>query len=136
MSHHPVDVHVGNRLRERRNFLRVSQEKLGKDLGLTFQQIQKYEKGANRVGASRLFEISQLLRVPTSYFFEDMPENIHLTNGAVADTNGAFVAHPFDKRETQQLTRAYYSIPDEETRKRVLELIKAIGDHDVEGHND
>ncbi len=136
MSHHPVDVHVGNRLRERRNFLRVSQEKLGKDLGLTFQQIQKYEKGANRVGASRLYEISRLLRVPTSYFFEDMPENVELANGAVADTDGTFVAHPFDKRETQQLTRAYYSIPDEETRKRVLELIKAIGDHDTEYHND
>ena len=132
MSHHPVDVHVGNRLRERRNFLRVSQERLGRDLGLTFQQIQKYEKGANRVGASRLYEISRLLKVPTSYFFEDMPEEISLAKGAIADGDQAFIPHPFDTRETQHLTRAFYSISDVETRKRVLELVKAIGDQDID----
>lgn len=136
MSHHPVDVHVGNKLRERRNFLRISQDRLGRDLGLTFQQIQKYEKGANRVGASRLYEISRLLKVSTSYFFEDMPENIRLANGAIADGDQAFVPHPFDQRETQHLTRAYYSIRDGETRKRVLELIKAIGDQDIEKQTD
>ncbi|WP_206378157.1 helix-turn-helix domain-containing protein [Sneathiella limimaris] len=132
MSHHPVDVHVGNKLRERRNFLRISQEKLGKDLGLTFQQIQKYEKGANRVGASRLFEISQLLKVPTAYFFEDIPSDLLLSNGKVAEGTQSFDAHPIDKKESQQLTRAYFSIKDEETRKRVLELIRAIGDVDME----
>ncbi|WP_025897519.1 helix-turn-helix domain-containing protein [Sneathiella glossodoripedis] len=136
MSHHPVDVHVGSRLRERRNFLRISQEKLGKDLGLTFQQIQKYEKGANRVGASRLYEISRLLKVPTAYFFEDMPESIQHSNGAVAENGESFVAHPFDKRETQQLTRAYYSISDEDTRRRVLELIKAISDQQLDSDDE
>ncbi len=131
MSHHPVDVHVGNKLRERRNFLRISQEKLGRDLGLTFQQIQKYEKGANRVGASRLYEISQLLQVPAAYFFEDMPSDIRLANGQIAEGDQGFIAHPIDKRETQQLTRAFYSITNPETRKRILELIKAIGDNDT-----
>jgi len=131
MSHHPVDVHVGNKLRERRNFLRISQEKLGKELGLTFQQIQKYEKGINRIGASRLYEISQLLSVPTSFFFEEIPENLSLDSAQLSDGKEIFAPPPADKRETQQLTRAYYSISDTETRKRVLDLIRTIGEFET-----
>lgn len=130
MSHHPIDVHVGSKLRERRNLLRISQEKLGRDLGLTFQQIQKYEKGANRVGASRLYEISQLLSVPTAYFFEDIPEELQNGNSGVAEQNASYMSQSIDKKESQQLIRAFYSIRDEETRKRVMELIKTIGDHE------
>lgn len=130
MSHHPIDVHVGSKLRERRNLLRISQEKLGRDLGLTFQQIQKYEKGANRVGASRLYEISQLLSVPTAYFFEDIPEEHQNGNSGVAEQNASYMSQSIDKKESQQLIRAFYSIRDEETRKRVMELIKTIGDHE------
>ncbi len=128
MSHHPVDVHVGNKLRERRNYLRMSQEKLGKELGLTFQQIQKYEKGANRVGASRLYDISQLLSVPPAFFFEEMPEHLSSSGGQISETNGTYEQQPVNTREIQQLARAFYSISDEDTRKRVLELIKAIAE--------
>jgi len=130
MSHHPVDVHVGNKLRERRNFLRISQERLGKDLGLTFQQIQKYEKGANRVGASRLYQISQLLKVPPAFFFDEIPDNLTLNGSQVSDDANTFEQQPITTRETQQLARAFYSISDVETRKRVLELIKAIGEQE------
>jgi len=130
MSHHPVDVHVGNKLRERRNFLRISQERLGKDLGLTFQQIQKYEKGANRVGASRLYQISQLLKVPPAFFFDEIPDSLTLNGSQVSDDANTFEQQPVTTRETQQLARAFYSISDVETRKRVLELIKAIGEQE------
>jgi len=127
MSQHPVDVHVGNKLRERRNYLRISQEKLGKELGLTFQQIQKYEKGANRVGASRLYDISQLLNVPPAFFFEEMPEHLSSPPGKISEGSETYQQPPpINTREIQQLARAYNSISDKETRKRVLELIKAI----------
>src|SRR5882762_7396194 len=72
---HPVDVHVGARMRQRRTLLGMSQEKLGTAVGLTFQQIQKYERGSNRIGSSRLFEFAKVLDVPVSYFFDEMPSN-------------------------------------------------------------
>ena len=73
---HPVDVHVGTRMRQRRTLLGMSQEKLGKAVGLTFQQIQKYERGANRMGSSRLYEFARVLDVPISYFFDEMPAGV------------------------------------------------------------
>ena len=128
---HPVDVHVGSRVRMRRTLLGMSQEKLGDALALTFQQVQKYERGANRVGASRLFEISRILDVPVSYFFEEMsPETAALTPHSVA-TPGAdgaeeFEPDPLAKRETLELVRAYYRIGDPRVRKRMFELTKAV----------
>ncbi|MBL4614923.1 MAG: helix-turn-helix transcriptional regulator, partial [Magnetovibrio sp.] len=77
----PVDVHVGARLRQRRTLLGMSQEKLGEAVGLTFQQIQKYERGANRIGASRLYQLSNVLDVSVSYFFEEMPGEVQKTRG-------------------------------------------------------
>ena len=123
MPNHPVDVHVGSRLRMRRTLLGLSQQKLGGKLGLTFQQVQKYERGANRIGASRLFELSKILDVPPSFFFEDMP-----TGGpsGLAETDDSFEHQFLGKRETLELVRAYYKITNLEVRKRVFDVIKAI----------
>lgn len=129
---HPVDIHVGSRVRMRRTLLGMSQEKLGDALALTFQQVQKYERGANRVGASRLFEISQILDVPVSFFFEEMtPETASMEAPAVSPTGVAenaeeFERDPLAKRETLELVRAYYRISDPRVRKRVFELTKAV----------
>ena len=129
---HPVDIHVGSRIRMRRTLLGMSQEKLGEALALTFQQVQKYERGANRVGASRLFEISRILDVPVSYFFEDMtPETAALTPySAGAAEAGESIEElerdPLAKRETLELVRAYYRIGDPRVRKRMFELTKAV----------
>ena len=129
---HPVDVHVGRRVRMRRTLLGMSQEKLGNGLALTFQQVQKYERGANRVGASRLFEISQILDVPISFFCEEMaPETAALTSHLVdalgtAGGSVVFEPDPLAKRETLELVRAYYRIGDPRVRKRMFELTKAV----------
>jgi len=125
---HPVDIHVGSRIRMRRTLLGLSQEKLGDALGLTFQQVQKYERGANRVGSSRLFEISRILDVPVSFFFEDMPGDVAAAATAQqADPTGESTQRdPLAKRETLELVRAYYRIGDPRVRKRIFELMKAI----------
>lgn len=126
----PVDVHVGGRVRLRRTLLGLSQEKLGEALGLTFQQVQKYERGANRIGASRLYDLSRVLDVPMSYFFEDMGEGVasmsprHVTTEVEEVETGE--ADPMTKRETLELVRAYYRIGDPTVRKRVYELAKAL----------
>jgi len=127
---HPVDIHVGSRVRMRRTLLGMSQEKLGDALGLTFQQVQKYERGANRVGASRLFEISRILDVPIAFFFEDMPaETASLeptTTPGLQEASAEYERDPLAKRETLELVRAYYRINDPRIRKRVFELTKAV----------
>lgn len=126
----PVDVHVGGRVRLRRTLLGMSQERLGDALGLTFQQVQKYERGTNRVGASRLWDLSRVLDVPVSFFYEDMGENVaelspRLISG-LAEEPEAADADPLTKRETLELVRAYYRIQDSGVRKRVFELAKAL----------
>jgi transcriptional regulator with XRE-family HTH domain len=127
----PVDVHVGSRVRLRRTLLGLSQEKLGDALGLTFQQVQKYERGANRIGASRLFDLSRVLDVPVSFFFDDMsadmpskkpPADIDLDEVS----RSGFDVDPMARRETLELVRAYYRIKDPLVRKRVFELAKAL----------
>ncbi len=132
MPQHPVDVHVGNRVRLRRTLLGISREKLGRELGLTFQQVQKYEKGANRVGASRLFQISQILDVPPAFFFEDMPDDSRPAYAGMADEIEPFEHQLLSKRETLELVRAYYKIPHDDVRKRVFDLIKAVGGQEEE----
>ncbi len=108
----------------------MSQEKLGKAIGLTFQQVQKYERGANRIGASRLFELSKVLDVPVSFFFDDMPPEVSETGGrrvaGLAEETDAYEYDPMAKRETLELVRAYYKIRDAKVRKRVFELAKAL----------
>ena len=113
---HPVDAHVGSRVRVRRTLLGMNQTQLGSALGVSFQQLQKNERGMNRIGASRLWQLSQVLDVPVSYFFEGLDE-------------GAKAWSPDDmlvKRETLELVRAYYRITDPEIRKHLFELFQAL----------
>ena len=129
MSHHPVDVHVGRRVRVRRTLLGLSQEKLGEALDLTFQQVQKYERGANRISASRLYQIGHLLDVPVSYFFEELTEpETHQTAGIqLSETTEKFEQDPLIKRETLELVRAYYRITNPRVRRHLFDLTKALG---------
>lgn len=128
----PVDVHVGSRVRLRRTLLGLSQEKLGEAVGLTFQQIQKYERGANRIGASRLFEFSRILDVPVSFFFDDMSERVGGdSQGGLSDQGQQpLEPDPLTRRETLELVRAYYRIGDPQIRKRLFELAKSLGSND------
>lgn len=127
---HPVDVHVGSRVRLRRTLLGMSQEKLGEAIGLTFQQVQKYERGANRIGSSRLYELSRILDVPVSFFFDDMPGNVAASSYVGGIAEGASEEYeagdPLSKRETLELVRAYYKIGEPGVRKRLFELAKAL----------
>lgn len=127
---HPVDVHVGSRVRLRRTLLGMSQEKLGEAIGLTFQQVQKYERGANRIGSSRLFELSRILDVPVSFFFDDMPGSVAASSYVGGIAEGASEEYeagdPLSKRETLELVRAYYKISEPGVRKRLFELAKAL----------
>jgi transcriptional regulator with XRE-family HTH domain len=124
----PTDVHVGARVRLRRTLLGMSQEKLGEAIGLTFQQVQKYERGANRVGASRLYDLSRVLDVPVAFFFEDMAPASSGASESSAAGEGAerTDADPMVKRETLELVRAYYKIPDAHVRRRLFDLAKAL----------
>ena len=133
----PVDVHVGSRLRLRRTLLGVSQEKLGNAVGLTFQQIQKYERGANRIGASRLFDMAHALDVPVAFFFEEMevqPASVRYQ--PISGDEPSAEPHESDaiaKRETLELVRAYYRIPDAHLRRRLFDLAKALANFSATG---
>jgi len=124
----PVDVQVGSRVRLRRNMLGLSQEKLGTAIGLTFQQVQKYERGANRIGASRLHELSRVLDVPVAFFFDDMdPVRAPAIPGGFSEPPAeAFDSDPMRRRETIELVDGYYAIDDAAVRRRLLELARAL----------
>jgi transcriptional regulator with XRE-family HTH domain len=128
---HPVDVHVGARLRQRRTLLGMTQTDLGDALGLTFQQVQKYENGKNRISASRLYDLSRVLDVSIEHFFEDMPLEVaasSLPKGrGRAKELPSYEPDPMVKRETLELVRAYYNIEGADVRKRVYELTKGLG---------
>lgn len=126
MASHPVDVHVGKRLRLRRSMLGLSQEQLGKEIGVTFQQIQKYERGVNRVGSSRLYDFAKVMGVAVGYFFDDMDGETAAAAGFAEDSAG-FEKQQLDNKETLALIRAYYRITDPDVRKKVLSLVKAMG---------
>ena len=126
----PIDVHVGHRLRLRRTLLGLSQQKVGEALGLTFQQVQKYERGANRIGASRLWDLSGVLDCPISFFFEEMDEQ---TAGCVLPSSNGDAQRlenrdddPMNRRETLELVRAYYRINGDHVRRRIYELTKSL----------
>jgi transcriptional regulator with XRE-family HTH domain len=130
----PVDLHVGSRVRLRRTLLGMSQEKLGNAVGLTFQQIQKYERGANRIGASRLFDMSRVLDVPVQFFFDEMPvegvaEDYRPPSGGPEPSGAAPDQDPMAKRETLELVRAYYRIPDASLRRKLFDLAKALANY-------
>jgi transcriptional regulator with XRE-family HTH domain len=136
----PIDVHVGARMRLRRTLMGMSQERLGNALGLTFQQVQKYERGVNRVSASRLYDLAHVLDVPISFFFDDMPEAVYggtpggytaRRAAGFAETQDGFGAghgqdDALNRRETLELVRAYYRITDPAVSKRIFELVKSL----------
>ncbi len=126
----PVDVHVGARLRQRRTLLGMSQTTLGDAIGITFQQVQKYERGANRISASRLFDLSRVLDVPIQFFFDDMPNAVAASSpaqgGGKTKEPPSYELDPIATRETMEFVRAYYKIEDADVRKRLRELINAL----------
>jgi transcriptional regulator with XRE-family HTH domain len=133
---HTVDIHVGTRMRQRRSLLGMSQATVGDAVSLTFQQIQKYERGSNRIGSSRLFEFAKVLDVPVSYFFDEMPANALAGRPMSGRGRKGFgeagtpfeqEKDPLSKRETLQLVRAYYKIREPRVRKRIFEMVKAVG---------
>ncbi len=127
----PVDVHVGARLRVRRTLLGMSQTTVGEAISLTFQQVQKYENGKNRISASQLHNLSRVLDVPVEYFFDDMPTAVAASSptlgGGKAKKPPSYEPNPMARRETLELVRAYYKISDPKIRKRLFELAKALG---------
>jgi transcriptional regulator with XRE-family HTH domain len=132
-SFHPIDTHVGKRVRIRRKVLSMSQTKLGDAIGLTFQQIQKYERGANRIGASRLFELSEVLNVPVSYFFDDLPTDILALSRGKNDSK-SMPSDPLQDPVSLELVRAYARIENPVTRKSLFNLAKALAKHSVADH--
>ena len=126
-SPHPVDIHVGSRLRLRRRLLGMNQTDVGKAHGLTYQQIQKYERGANRISASRLYQLGRILDVPVSYFFDDMPP---LDESTMSRLRGGVqeppAPDPFDIDETKKLVRAYFNIRDPKVRNAIRSMIVAL----------
>jgi transcriptional regulator with XRE-family HTH domain len=119
----PIDVHVGSRVRLRRNMLGLSQEKLGDMIGLTFQQVQKYERGANRIGASRLLELSRCLDVPVMFFFDDT-DPVHAP--PVKTAPSVNTDDVFQRPETVELVTAYRAIGDKNAGKRLFDLAKSL----------
>jgi transcriptional regulator with XRE-family HTH domain len=126
----PVDKYVGSRVRMRRIMLGMSQEKLGEALGLTFQQVQKYEKGTNRVGASRLQQISEILQVPVSFLFEGGPSGVANTDGFSEGSSPTYVADFLATSEGLALTRAFTRIADAKLRRSIVELVEQIAAHE------
>ena len=132
-NNNAVDMHVGKRVRLRRTLLGLSQEQLGTELNITFQQVQKYERGANRISASRLWDIGQILDVPINYFFDVMTENTmrssprRVSRGSeLLDLSDEQIKDPMTRRETLELVRTYYSIEKPLVRKRISEMVKSI----------
>jgi transcriptional regulator with XRE-family HTH domain len=131
----PIDKHVGSRVRMRRMMLGMSQEKLGDALALTFQQVQKYEKGTNRIGASRLQQISQILQVPVAFFFEGAP---HLNDALATESmesapSPSYVSDFLATSDGLSLTKAFMRIPDPKLRRRIVDLVQQIAGEDTEG---
>src|SRR3954464_10742339 len=122
----PIDKHVGSRVRMRRMMMNMSQEKLGDALGLTFQQVQKYEKGTNRIGASRLQQISDVLQTPVSFFFEGAPTAPGQTAGLGEPPSPAYVSDFLATSDGLALTKAFVEIKDSRLRRRIVDLVEAI----------
>jgi transcriptional regulator with XRE-family HTH domain len=133
----PIDVHVGSRVRLRRMLLGMSQERLGERLGLTFQQVQKYEKGVNRIGASRLFDLAQVLGVPVQFFYDDAPPGMHEMAAQPAHLAHAgpgmsergsesYIVEFLSTREGLELNRAFNRISDARVRRSIVELVRNV----------
>lgn len=125
----PIDIHVGSRVRLRRNMLGLSQEKLGESLGVTFQQVQKYEKGANRIGASRLQQISAVLKTPISFFFEDAPgSHAEGASGFAENSSSDYIVDFLSSPEGIQLNSAFSKIKDPQVRKKIIDLVRSLSE--------
>ncbi|WP_417789416.1 helix-turn-helix domain-containing protein [Terasakiella pusilla] len=127
----PIDKYVGSRVRARRVGMRISQTKLGDAIGVTFQQIQKYENGTNRIGASNLYKISRQLGVEVAYFFQEMPEDLYEASNADPFGLSESAAEPFDSdplssRDSISLVHDFHRIPDETLRQRVGQFMRAL----------
>ena len=122
----PIDKHVGSRVRMRRVLIGMSQEKLGEALGLTFQQVQKYEKGTNRIGASRLQQISTILAAPVAFFFENAPGDDTTKSGLSDSGSSAYVVDFLSTTEGLQLNKAFVRIKDPKVRRRVVDLVATL----------
>ncbi len=121
----PVDIHVGSRIRLRRQILKMSQEKLGDELGVTFQQVQKYERGANRVGASRLYRLSRVLEVPVQFFFEGLHDMA--SSAGLAENDQTPIVYDFiQSSDGVSLAESFSRIRDPKVRRRVLELVRTL----------
>ncbi len=128
----PIDIHVGARVRLRRHLLGLTLQTLAKAVGVTYQQLQKYERGANRIGAGRLFNLSHVLDVPISFFFEELPSaaaggSRRRARGFGEGRAAALEPDLLSRRETMELIRAYYRVKDPRVRKRVLDVLQALG---------
>ena len=126
----PIDRHVGSRVRMRRMLAGVSQEKLGDALGLTFQQVQKYEKGSNRISASRLQQIAKMLDVPVSFFFDGAPTGDMPTGGFSDAASSAYVSDFMSSSEGVQLTKAFVRIKSPKVRRRIIDLVESLAEED------
>lgn len=126
----PIDRHVGSRVRMRRMLAGVSQEKLGDGLGLTFQQVQKYEKGSNRISASRLQQIAKMLDVPVSFFFDGAPTGDMPTGGFSDAASSAYVSDFMSSSEGVQLTKAFVRIKNGKVRRRIIDLVESLAEED------
>ncbi len=142
-NYNAVDRHVGRQIKLRRNFLGMTQQDLARRLDITFQQVQKYERGANRVSASRLWDLSQIMKTDVGYFFEDMPQVVQRASPRqmaatppdvkeLDDVLSAFVTDPMLKRETMSLLRSYYLIKTPHLRKKLAMMIRTAAEKDQE----
>jgi transcriptional regulator with XRE-family HTH domain len=126
----PMDVHVGSRVRLRRMLLGMSQEKLGEHLGLTFQQVQKYEKGVNRIGASRLFDLAKVLGVPVQFFYDEAPNGVIASaepvNGFAEQPDESYVVEFLGTREGLELNKAFARITDAKIRRSIVDLVRSL----------
>ena len=122
----PIDRHVGSRVRMRRMLIGMSQEKLGEALGLTFQQVQKYEKGTNRIGASRLHRIANVLGVPIEFFYEGASHGTAPVSGFAEDPSSRYVSDFLSTGEGVQLVKAFLAIKDPKVRRKIVELMTAL----------
>ena len=128
----PIDRHVGSRVRMRRMLAGISQEKLGEALGLTFQQIQKYEKGSNRISASRLQQIAKMLDVPVSFFFDGAPSGDGPVAGFADSAATTYISDFLTTSEGVQLTKAFTRIKSGKVRRRIIDLVESIAEEEAE----
>ena len=129
----PIDIHVGSRVRLRRMILSMSQEKLAEKLGLTFQQVQKYEKGINRIGASRLYDLSRVLGVAVQFFFDDAPvanATNHATAGFAEQSGDNYIVDFLNTRDGMELNRAFLRITDAKVRRSIVDLVRSLAKED------